>query len=93
MPPSISAIDHEKQIHVAIHYASCVKKFAQHIGMNLKEQALLFSVALLSFVGKLINVEKVTDQHKLTEPEQSINYLHVSAYIMKLWGQSTQVCC
>ena len=92
LPPSISAIDHEKQIHVATHYASCVKKFAQHIGMNLKEQALLFSVALLSFVGKLINVEEVTDQHKLTEPEQSINYLHVSAYIMKLWGQSTQVC-
>lgn len=94
---SITPAEHEQLLSVATKYASCVKKFAKHVGMKQKEQALLFSVALLSFVGKLILLEGHKDQETtsgkcVTQEQQGINYLHISAYVMKLWGHSTQIC-
>jgi HD-like signal output (HDOD) protein/ActR/RegA family two-component response regulator len=91
----LSASEHEQHLSQATHYASCVKKFAQHIKMSQKEQALLFSVALLSFVGKLIKLEGEEKSDLSAEeplPEHCISYLHISAYVMKLWGYSSQVC-
>ncbi|MBB1307883.1 HDOD domain-containing protein [Pseudoalteromonas sp. SR41-8] len=87
---------HERQLEIASNYAGCVKTFAEHAGFNRKNQELLFSVAILSFVGKVILL--CGDQSLAQSYDEGINtddlahYQSVSAYVMKLWGYDSRIC-
>ncbi len=93
---TIPEVVHEEQLHVAANYAGCVKSFAKMAGFSVDDQELLFSVALLSFVGKIILLSH--GGHKMSFNQQidihdaysSANV--VSAYVLKLWGYDTKMC-
>ena len=65
-------------------------------GFNLHDQELLFSVALLSFVGKIILLSQaqsdVSDQHAQTISDGYVSANFISAYVLKLWGYDTKIC-
>lgn len=93
---SIPVDVHEKQLNIAANYASCVKDFAKLAGFNLHDQELLFSVALLSFVGKIILLSQaqsdVSDEHAQTISDGYVSANFISAYVLKLWGYDTKIC-
>lgn len=93
---AIPASVHEKQLDIAANYAGCVKRFAKHAGFNLQQQELLFSVALLSFIGKIIllsqgvSEESFNKEKVFNDENASSNF--ISAYVLKLWGYDTDMC-
>ena len=93
---SIPVDVHEKQLNIAANYASCVKRFAKQAGFNLHDQELLFSVALLSFVGKIILLSQgesePPDEHAQTINNGYVSANFISAYVLKLWGYDTKIC-
>ncbi len=93
---SIPSDVHEKQLNIAANYASCVKRFAKQAGFNLHDQELLFSVALLSFVGKIILLSQAQsdapDEHAQTMADGYVSANFISAYVLKLWGYDTKIC-
>ncbi|WP_372859961.1 HDOD domain-containing protein [Pseudoalteromonas sp.] len=92
----IAADVHEKHLNIAANYASCVKCFAKLAGFNLHDQELLFSVALLSFVGKIILLSQVESdapgEHVQTVSNGYVSANFISAYVLKLWGYDTKIC-
>ncbi|KGK01130.1 MULTISPECIES: HDOD domain-containing protein [unclassified Pseudoalteromonas] len=93
---SIPSAIHEKQLDIAANYASCVKRFAKQAGFNLHDQELLFSVALLSFVGKIILLSQgeseASFEHEKAVSEEYASSNFISAYVLKLWGYDTKMC-
>lgn len=86
---------HEKQLAIAANYAGCVKHFAKHAEFKLHVQELLFSVALLSFVGKMILLAdplQKSDENDAAAAQLLIEPNLISAYVMTLWGYDTTTC-
>jgi HD-like signal output (HDOD) protein len=93
---SIPSSVHENQLAIAANYATCVKHFAKEAGFKLHDQELLFSVALLSFIGKIILLSQGASEenvkHEASCHDQYANSQLISAYVMKLWGYDTSMC-
>lgn len=93
---AIPASVHEKQLNIAANYAGCVKRFAKQAGFDLHDQELLFSVAILSFVGKVILLSQGESEacfeYEKTMSDQYTCSHFISAYVLKLWGYDTNMC-
>ena len=87
---------HQRQLDIASHYACCVKAFAKHCGLARDAQEDLFATALLSFVGKMILLASGSSEQRVHDEailqEGVADYQLISAYVMRLWGYSAEMC-
>lgn len=82
----------------AFKHAIYAKKLAQYAGFSATEQDLVFSAALFSAVGRLIE-HCATDSNDVAidrpQPKLQAGFLNstlISVYILTLWGHSETLC-
>ena len=81
----------------AFSHAICAKKLAQYAGLTVSEQELVFSAAIFSAVGRLIEASLTPDDLLGTTPKSTIqagfsNSTLISVYILTLWGHPEALC-
>lgn len=81
----------------AFSHAICAKKLAQYAGLPVNEQDLVFSAAIFSAVGRLIEASLNPDDVLATTPRPAIqagfsNSTLISVYILTLWGHPEALC-
>ncbi|GGW56948.1 HDOD domain-containing protein [Alishewanella tabrizica] len=87
---------HDEITQFAYEHAVLAKKLAQYAGFTLLEQDTVFSAAIFSAIGRLIELlqqhENGLNQPPLLMQSGFLNSTLISTYILTLWNHSETVC-